>query len=801
VPLRILRKNILTVTSDAGSTLRNPRHVLIIQNNAENQTNIFGEEPAKIIDVPQVDLKPCDERRFIPPTGEWDRAAGVLDEQHMVVLRGQAGSGRRTAALRLLRETHSPEKLHYLIPDWQQPKITQLIDLRPEHGYVLDMTDPAETPPKADFGERLIAYIQESQSDLVIITTPQTWSGSWISGTGTVTIDVGSPSAISLVASELVARSGQHLLSVLTTDSLGRIWSTNPTARNSVRLASIIIRRGDGDPRKIIDEYTQWQEWIDDHLPEEIDPRLLIWSCSFCNGGARKSILLMADNLRALLKQERTPEQALLDPPSFRRLRNAGLTVKDGKARLPLDHPDLDIALRLHLWDEYELQQEILAKWLVSSIQILPIDDSGILALAVLDLALRCHDDALLESARDALVTYDPNLAISLITEKLLDAEHGPYLRERVARWLRRENPQRAIVDTVARICAGKFGAQQPAVALTRLRLAAARSPLDSQVIITAFSAMAERNAANVLDTIASWANQISTRSAAIRSFLFLASSVNGARSLCSLIGDSGSNAEEVVISLFHLALQKPSTRRSAREAIRIWGDDADYLRRLVPHLPRLLGSFFAPRAQTDSMAMFPGVPNPDTLWGSVYQEALRQNFAAESPATAPHQAVGPPVPAIAPVTTKLTTSSFDPASAPGPVGDDDLPPTTAPEERSDVAPVMAPASVPASRADGSPEVLAAGETLLPEEDAVRPTDSALDEVRIPSGFNGAQIPVLPATADQDADDDSRDGSAQVNNQPNASLPQPASTDSAESTPLAANRQSFSLGFSETPST
>jgi len=198
---------------------------------------------------------------------------------------------------------------------------------------------------------------------------------------------------------------------------------------------------------------------------------------------------------------------------------------------------------------------------------------------------------------------------------------------------------------------------------------------------------------------------------------------------------------------------------------------------------------------------MFPGVPNPDTLWGSVYQEALRQNFAAESPATAPHQAVGPPVPAIAPVTTKLTTSSFDPASAPGPVGDDDLPPTTAPEERSDVAPVMAPASVPASRADGSPEVLAAGETLLPEEDAVRPTDSALDEVRIPSGFNGAQIPVLPATADQDADDDSRDGSAQVNNQPNASLPQPASTDSAESTPLAANRQSFSLGFSETPST
>lgn len=188
-------------------------------------------------------------------------------------------------------------------------------------------------------------------------------------------------------------------------------------------------------------------------------------------------------------------------------------------------------------------------------------------------------------------------------------------------------------------------------------------------------------------------------------------------------------------------------------------------------------------------------------VWGSVYQEALRQNFAAESPATAPHQAAGPPVPAITPVTTELTTSSFDPASALSPVGDDDLPPTTAPEERSDVASVVAPASVPAPRAEGSPEVLAVGETLLPEEDAVRPTDGAPDEVRIPPGFNGAQIPALPDTGDQVADDDSRDGSAQANNQPNAALPQPASTDSAESTPPAANRQSFSLGFRKTRST
>jgi hypothetical protein len=289
---------------------------------------------------------------------------------------------------------------------------------------------------------------------------------------------------------------------------------------------------------------------------------------------------------------------------------------------------------------------------------------------------------------------------------------------------------------------------------------------LDSQVLIAAFSVMAERDAATVLDTIASWTNQTSSRSAAIRSFLFLASSVDGARSLCSLIGDSSwSNAEEVVISLFHQTLQEPSTWRSAREAIKIWGDDADYLRRLVPHLPRLLGSFFAPRAKTDSMAMFPDVPNPDTLWGSVYQEALRQNFAAESPATEPYQAASPPAPAIAPATTELTTSSFDSSSVLSPVGDHNLPPTTATEERSGVAPVVAPASVPASRV----ELLAVSETLLPEDGAVRPADWALHEARIPPGFSGAQIQVPLAADDQVADDDSRDDSAQANNQPDAS--------------------------------
>jgi len=787
----------LTTISDAGAAPGSPSRVLIIQNMAEHQTNVFGEEPARIIDVPQGDLRPCAEGRFTPPTGEWDSAARALDEHHLVVLRGQAGSGRRTAALRLLSDVHSLERLHYLIPDWQQPKITQIIDLKPGHGYVLDMTDPAEIPPKPDFGERLLAQVQASQSDLVIITTPQAWSASWTAGTDTVTIDVGSPSAIDLVASELIARSARHLLSVLTNGELKSIWATNPTAKNSVRLASIIIRLGDSDPRNIIGEYTQWQDWIDAHLPTEIDPRLLMWSCSFCNGGTRKSILLMADKLRELLKQGRTPEQALLDPPSFKRLENAQLTVKDGKVCLPPDHPNLDLALRLHLWDEYELYRKTLTTWLVGSIRALPSDDTIILAKAVLDLALRCHDDALLESARDALVACDSDLAISLITEKLLDVEHGPYLRERVARWLRKENPDPAVIDAVVRICAGEFGVRQPALALTRLRLAAARSRLDSQVLIAAFSAMAERDAVTVLGTIEGWTRQSSIRSAAIRSFLFAASSVDGARALCSLIGDVGwPDAEEIVISLFRHALQDPSTQHSAREAIRIWGDDADQLHLLVPHLIRLLGSFFAPRARTDSMAMFPDVSNPGTLWGSVYQEALRQNFAAEPPAPEPYQAPEPPTPVSDPETSEPTTSSSDPAPAPSLVtaGAEELPGSTAPAEQPDVSIVVVPTAVPAPRTEDGPEVPCADERPPAEENTILPTDAATDGVRILSSFDD-QITDLAATAAQVNRRDSLEAPAEAHSEPDAPLPQQASTDSAETTsPTSTRRRSF-LGF------
>jgi hypothetical protein len=47
-------------------------------------------------------LAPCAEGRFVPPGGEWPGAVGKLEHFGALIVTGERGTGRRTAALRLL---------------------------------------------------------------------------------------------------------------------------------------------------------------------------------------------------------------------------------------------------------------------------------------------------------------------------------------------------------------------------------------------------------------------------------------------------------------------------------------------------------------------------------------------------------------------------------------------------------------------------------------------------------------------------------------------------------------------------
>src|SRR6516162_9706954 len=69
---------------------------------AQTQVFNYGEDFVEVSLVPDADLAACAEDRFVPPGGQWQGAAGKLEAFGALIMTGERGSGRRTAALRLL---------------------------------------------------------------------------------------------------------------------------------------------------------------------------------------------------------------------------------------------------------------------------------------------------------------------------------------------------------------------------------------------------------------------------------------------------------------------------------------------------------------------------------------------------------------------------------------------------------------------------------------------------------------------------------------------------------------------------
>jgi len=69
---------------------------------AQTQVFNYGEDFVEVSLVSDADLAACAEGRFVPPGGQWQDAAGKLGTFGALIVTGERGSGRRTAALRLL---------------------------------------------------------------------------------------------------------------------------------------------------------------------------------------------------------------------------------------------------------------------------------------------------------------------------------------------------------------------------------------------------------------------------------------------------------------------------------------------------------------------------------------------------------------------------------------------------------------------------------------------------------------------------------------------------------------------------
>jgi hypothetical protein len=584
------------------------------------QNFYLGEEFVVPRPVSPVALAACSDERFSEPTGEWSLAARKLRDYQVVILCAPRGSGRLTAALRLLREV-AGDDVHLLDAAWEKPRKDLFRALSPGHGYVLDMTEPTLEEPEDHFGAHLIDLAHESAAYLAVITTGETWSGPWAAGAKVAEARIGSPDAKDLVSRVVIAGTRGHRLAVLDEPDLNEIWNSRPNAADAHRLSVLITRMPELTSRRIVEEYTGWRDWIDKNLPADLDPRVLMWSAAFCDGGSRKSVLKMAEAFRVLLNAGRTNEQVLLDPPASTRLKEAKITPTGDVVELEPSRHGLAAAVRQHLWGEYDEQRPLLTRWLASQLLELPPADGSRVASAMLDLAVGFRDDQLLIAIRNMSGTRGRQFAVALLGKAVVDPRSGAYVRSRLYAWLKGQ-PSQDVIDVSAEVCGGEFGRVEPDMALTRLRLAAQGSVPGSEPVAAAFSGLAEAFPGKVLTAIGAWLAKPSQVRAGVIAFLALSSREAGAAVIHA--GVTGSGGRQIVTEAFRQALADHATRPAALKVASAWGTAVEAGQADPDVAVSLFAEVLSPYLGENVMACFlPDAVDISTFWGRVFQAAV----------------------------------------------------------------------------------------------------------------------------------------------------------------------------------
>ena len=595
------------------------------------QTQIFhnGDDFIEIQSVDADDLRACADGTFVTPTGEWASSADKLVHERLLVLVGERGSGRRTAALRQLCQVcGADQRIYELEPVWSRPRAKLLPPGTHGCGYLLDLSEPTKERPGDEFGRQLLTWAREQGVFLVVTTTREVWNGRWTAGARSSVARIGSPDARRLVETELRVAGVPERTLLLQDAAFAPIWKSRPKAEDACRLAKIIATAADPDPAQIVAEYRNWQTWIDAEMPADLGPRTLLWACAFCDGGRRKSILRMSEELRRKLGDDRTPAKILGDLPASKRLEEAKIERDGDRVRLAPDRHGLPAAVRRHLWDEYEDQVDILKDWVLEQVATLDTEDADRVVDALLDLVIQYRDDELLRRLRDTLTGEKRPLAVRALSRAALDPRFGAHVRGRLYTWLA-SSPSQETIDVVAEVCAGPFGVEKPDMALVRLRLAAQKTRPGSQALSDAFTNLATHHPDQVLKAIREWSDKPNSRKAGTNAFLALATQENGLKILYGEGRDRIADPEyrRELASYLDAALGDPATSQTTNAVMDTWAALAEegwldeeatvdiFARALAPKMrDGAVQRFLLNNAQTGL----------DTFWGRVLTLALK---------------------------------------------------------------------------------------------------------------------------------------------------------------------------------
>ncbi|WP_228048214.1 hypothetical protein [Streptomyces justiciae] len=406
-----------------------------------------------------------------------------LGQRNVVVLVGRPGTGRAATALRVLLDVGvSGKAIFNLVLDWDRPRTAQ-IPSTPGDGFILDLSAYRSLPK--DFYEGLIDYQREAakrDAYLVVLVTPETWKPG--SAVATPAVECVGPSADE-VARALVRHLAAHRENWL--DELAELLGGATSPEAAARLARIIANP---EIKKVDDaksEYLNWNtyllNWFEEHnSSEELRDRALLIAAALLERLPADIVMNAADRLFERVKGAVPPGGALAGLDLDKRLDAIGASRVDGdRISLSEERHALHESVLTHVWQQRPQLRRVLLNWAseLSAPGGIAVKYLEHIADSVTRLAAGPNGGTVLQIVTKWTATDSKphrRLAVGLLESMAVHPVIGAAVRKYLYDWAGQKNTSEALAQAIAKVCAGALGSEYPRVALTRLRILAART-------------------------------------------------------------------------------------------------------------------------------------------------------------------------------------------------------------------------------------------------------------------------------------------------------------------------------------
>ncbi len=558
-------------------------------------------------------------------TDTYQRARQVLQDQHLLILWGQAQRGKWTTALHLASEFH-PDAVFEIGPDIDLEDLFSSSNIQKQCSYVIDTLAREKAEKiKASHLKRLSKMLEKQQSHLAIsVDSDVSLPKDRLSGFLIPWEQVPEPAivldrhlAFYLTAPTSLAKAQE----LSRTDEVQRLLTSHLPPGEVDQLAELLSESAQGKlaldkalERFEIRAKEQVQEWFDQH--EDVGKYTFMLAMAVFSGARDQIILKADDHLKQLIRPPRKEElersifDIEIDPEEVRAHTASGYEDTEyGRSRvetIELDNPVFQPAVLAHVWGKYRRLRSTLLDWLRPYGLHSNFNARARAAVAVGELAR--HDFGLVRErvllpwakSQDGHARAAAGLALGV---PAWDGKYAPQVLGLLHHWATLKNNWR-LQWTAATAYGGIVGLRFPDIALRDLYTIAGAN--DSRLYGVVSRSVANLFEAGqlvpdyyhkVLDSLLSWTSVKSKLVRLTGILIFLELAAKSRTDLTSdevpdtwptllwLAHNDDEGYREAVIMLLRRALAAKPSRKTALDVLRRWllqADEGTYLQTSV---------------------------------------------------------------------------------------------------------------------------------------------------------------------------------------------------------------------------